>query len=72
MKTNPLATARQLWRLNKEGRLALVEAGATPIPSEAADAAIREGVEAALEAFASSCAGLMQGGEAAEEPSNSQ
>ena len=37
---NPLATARQLWRLNKEGRLALVDK-AQPIPSSVADAAIK-------------------------------
>jgi hypothetical protein len=40
---NPLATARQLWRLNQEGRLVLVqgEESVSPIGSADADAAIK-------------------------------
>jgi len=38
--TNPLATARQLWRLNKDGRLALVEK-TDPLTAVYGDAAIK-------------------------------
>ena len=47
MSSNPLATARQLWRLNKEGRLQLapITAPAQPIESAEADAAIKQGLQ---------------------------
>lgn len=50
---NPLASARQLWRLNKEGRLSLIplqEAQSlviVPVSEVEADAAIKQGLEAA-------------------------